>query len=109
MQSERGASVPGPGSMEIPLAAAEVLRQALVARSVQGGPTSELRAALKRLTSMAQKRGMRAEQLVVVLKHEWSMLPEVRAMGAIDLELSVLEQVVTLCVADVLGRENSAG
>jgi hypothetical protein len=62
-----------------------------------GAPDPELRRAIQRSGESARESGLRAEQLIILLKEAWHELPEARRAphrGADD----VLARVITLCI-----------
>ncbi len=85
---------------DLPAAAADVLRQALRAGAAPQSGDGTLRSALRQLTEQARHRGLRAEQLVVVLKQEWAALPEIRDMPAGRQRSEALARVVSLCIEE---------
>lgn len=58
----------------------------------------ELALVLRQVVTEARNRRIRAEQLIVSLKHLWDALPEARQ--AIDREAQALEKqrLITLCI-----------
>lgn len=68
-------------------------------RSLDGGAgPDELRDALRALSREARERGMRAEQILVVLKELWTTVPQVRRTGGREQEGALLQRAVTLCI-----------
>ena len=78
----------------------------LVRRSLRGllaqtwpenEPKGDVRLALRDACDRARKEGLRAEQLLLVLKDAWSGLPERRQLPRVDTD-AVLARVVTACI-----------
>ena len=89
----------------LPIAAHAALRCALggqLRRSVYDEPisTPQMRRALRLLCEDARRRGVRAEQLVVVIKQAWASLPETRWRPGDDRGAVILERVVSLCIEE---------
>ncbi|HEX6057955.1 MAG TPA: hypothetical protein VFZ11_02970 [Gemmatimonadaceae bacterium] len=107
MQQERTSAIDGGSERGRSLfdAAHAALRSALGAelREAQPGaavPTARLRHGLRLLCDAARDRGVRAEQLVVVIKHAWSTLPEAQWRPDSDRGLPLLERVVSMCIEE---------
>ena len=62
-------------------------------------PTGALRAALRVTCERARRDGLRAEQLLLVVKAVWHDLPERRELPRVDAD-EVLARVVTACIAE---------
>lgn len=64
----------------------------------------ELAVVLRQVVTEARNRQIRAEQLVVSLKHVWDSLPEAR--HAIDREAQALvkQRLITLCIRTYYAR-----
>lgn len=77
----------------------EDLRRALIQR-LQDPTTAdgEIREALRAVSRAAQARGVRAEQVVIALKHAWDEYPGVHDAGGREERLRALERLVTLCI-----------
>lgn len=61
--------------------------------------TGDLRAALRVTCEHARHDGLRAEQLVLILKAVWRDLPEGRQLPPVDAD-ETLARVVTACIAE---------
>ena len=86
----------GSSSRLHPLASVALLL-ALNAQRTEGDVDSDVRALLVRACNEARAQGIRAEQLLVVLKHVWYDLPEIRHAPRHD-GSSVLARVITICI-----------
>ena len=76
------------------------LRNAL-ARSVQTGDHDDgLKAVLARAASDARKKGMLAEQLLLVLKDIWYGLPEISNRTGNDAQTRLLQQLIARCIQE---------
>ncbi len=74
-----------------------VLRRAVSTVASDRSLSAGLHESMVRLCSLAHKRGVRAEQLLVMIKDAWSALPEAkRALK--DHSDEVLSRVITLCI-----------
>lgn len=78
----------------------DAVRIALRSYLANGGDEPALCATLTAMSAEARDRGVRAEQLLVVLKEMWSALPEVRAMNESSEQLRLLQRVVTMCIKE---------
>jgi hypothetical protein len=61
---------------------------------------SPLQAALLRMAAEARDKSILPEQLLVVLKDIWSLLPEVRGMTDNSQKIRLLQRVVTMCIKE---------
>ena len=62
-----------------------------------------LREALRGMSAEARQKGVRAEQLLVLLKEAWNTIPEVRAMTDARAQSHQLQRVVTMCIKEYYG------
>ncbi len=60
-------------------------------------PNGELRHTMRLLCDEARRRGLRAEQVIVLLKEAWASLPEVQALSH-NQRSEALSPIVTLCI-----------
>ena len=89
----------GDGAGRVRGLAEEALRCAL--RGVElGGQDGELREALRRVGDSAQACGLRAEQLLILLKGGWRELPEARHLTRVSGSDGdgTLARVISLCI-----------
>jgi hypothetical protein len=89
----------------------DMLRYALDAQLVGRFPNASVRRSLRGVCSEAQRSGMRAEQLLVILKDSWRRLPETRRIERSERD-EALGQVITLCIreyyaADGVGEKDA--
>jgi hypothetical protein len=63
-------------------------------------PAARLRHAIRLLCDEARRRGVRAEQLVVVIKQAWASLPESRWRAGDDRGTEFLHRVVSICIEE---------
>jgi hypothetical protein len=86
-------STPPPGHEEL-----SALRAMLVRCAHGDADEHDLRRALERFAHDAQRRRLRAEEVIVTLKGLWHTLPE--AHGIVDRsdERHMLERLVTMCI-----------
>jgi hypothetical protein len=81
-------------------AALAALRCGLRAQ-LAGAPASDagdLRRAIRLLCADAHRRGLRAEQLIVLLKQAWAALPEVQGLPQGRQGNEALAGIVSLCI-----------
>jgi hypothetical protein len=113
-----GREVESTPTRPLPVAAHAALRCALgeqLRRSVYDEPVStpRMRRALRLLCEDARRRGVRAEQLVVMIKQAWASLPETRWRPGDDRGPVILERVVRVCIeeyyADATGDGRADG
>ena len=72
----------------------EAIRRRLSAESLDG----ELLRALARLCAEARAREIRAEHVIIVIKHVWSEVPgATRALPPYE-QRQVLERIIALCI-----------
>jgi hypothetical protein len=76
------------------------LRTALAGYLVDSTDPVPLQGALVRLSAEAREKEILPEQLLVVLKDLWSLLPEVRAMKDASAQLRLQQRVVTMCIKE---------
>lgn len=90
----------------------DVVRRAL--RCLPATPSSDkepeidLRAAFRFACERAREEGLRAEQLLLVLKAIWHDLPESRQMSPVDAD-AVLARAVTACIRECYGEPLTSG
>jgi hypothetical protein len=65
----------------------------------EGARDGGLRRLIQRASQSARERGLRAEQLLILLKETWRELPEVRHVPFQDAD-DMLARVVTLCIEE---------
>jgi len=73
--------------------------RAVLGRSVaERNHTDGLRDLLCRATEEARAKGIRAEQLLIILKDIWYTLPEVVSASSADVENALLQDLVSRCI-----------
>ena len=95
--SERGRSLFDAAHVALRCALGAEMRDAPPGATI---PTARLRHGLRLLCNEARDRGVRVEQLVVVIKHAWSTLPEGRWHRYSDRGLPMLQRIVTVCIEE---------
>ena len=74
------------------------VREAL-GRSLEGAASGdELRVALRDMAREARDRGLRAEQILIVLKELWGTVPQVRRASGREQQTALLQRAVTTCI-----------
>jgi len=76
------------------------LRCALQAQLRGEWPDGALRRALRLMCDEAHRSGLRAEQLIVIVKDAWRSLPEVSRLPAGGTRERLLSRVVTMCIEE---------
>jgi hypothetical protein len=61
-------------------------------------PNGELRRAVRLLCDEAHRRGLRAEQVIVLLKEAWGSLPDVQVLAPGEERRESLSRIVSLCI-----------
>ena len=74
------------------------LRSAIRLHLAGSSPNNQLGEALHRLSGEAHAKGIRAEQLIILLKQVWGELPEVSRTLEPHERQQVLARLVTLCI-----------
>ena len=88
---------PSPTATLDPRTVAEL--RAILGRSViERNHTDGLRDLLCRATEEAREKGIRAEQLLIILKEIWYSLPEVVSATSADVETALLQDLVSRCI-----------
>lgn len=88
---------PSPPSTLDPRTVAD-LRAVLGRSVVEHNHTDGLRELLCRATEEAREKGIRAEQLLIIMKDIWYSLPEVVNASAPDVEKALLQDLVSRCI-----------
>lgn len=81
------------------------LRCALQAQLRGEWPDGALRRALRLMCDEAHRNGLRAEQLLVVVKDAWRSLPEVSQLPTGGTRERLLSRVVTMCIEEFYGGQ----
>jgi hypothetical protein len=76
------------------------VRDALRGYLLDEADASPLQAALLRMAAEARTKSILPEQLLVVLKDLWNLLPEVRRMTDTSQQIRLLQRVVTMCIKE---------
>ena len=83
------------------------LRSALQAQLRGEWPDGALRRAIRVMCDEAHRNGLRAEQLLVILKDAWSSLPEVTRLPTGGTRERLLGRIVTMCVEEFYGPQDA--
>src|SRR5688500_15898239 len=88
------------GSLPLPLTSLAI-RSAMQGqlRAASGSTATELRRFATLLCSEGRRRGLRAEQLIVLLKQTWLTLPEATT-AARSTSPRLLDQLIGLCIEE---------
>ena len=82
----------------------DLLRRALWADARGLAPDRDLQRALRQLCTEARDQGLRAEQLLVLMKSRWRQVPEARRASR-DAADGMFAVVVTLCIREYYASE----
>lgn len=74
------------------------LREVLGQSLRRGNHVEELQALLRRTAEEAHAKGLHAEQLLIILKEIWYSLPELRESRGEEVEVTLLQELVTRCI-----------
>ena len=74
------------------------LRAALSRSLKAGNHGDELKNLLSRAAADARKKGMQAEQLLLVLKEVWYSLPQLATLPGDDVQTRLLQQLISRCI-----------
>ena len=89
-----------PNSSALDPAIVTEMRAALSRSLKDGSHGDELKGLLSRAALDARKKGIQAEQLLLVLKDIWYSLPAVRAIEDSGAQIRLLQRVVTMCIKE---------
>ena len=78
----------------------EELRAALTLSIKTGTHDDALKGVLSRAAADARKKGMLAEQLLLVLKDIWYALPEISSRTGNDAQTRLLQQLIARCIQE---------
>ena len=77
----------------------DALRAAVIEQRYHGRMNGEVHSRLARACELARAHDLRAEQVIILLKKSWSMLPEAQRMTRTEAN-EVLSRVVSMCIAE---------
>ncbi len=83
----------------------DVLRRAAQHRADAPPPVDAIRASARLICKEARQRGLRAEQLVVMIKAVCAFLPEARAHFSIPGADEPLSQIISICVDEYYNED----
>src|SRR5215207_2826350 len=89
-----------PDSPPLDATTVEALRAAFVQSMVRGSHAPDLHHLLCTTAQEARTKGIRAEQLLIVLKDIWYSLPELAATTASDVENTLLQELISRCIRE---------
>ena len=64
----------------------------------RGNHTDELHDILRRVSAEAREKGIQAEQLLIIMKELWYSLPELRRVADNDLQVALLQELISRCI-----------
>ena len=76
-----------------------VLRRAIYTASAGGALSAALRGSVRRVCVLAQRRGVLAEELLVIMKNSWYELPEAERLLR-ERNRDVLSRVIALSIEE---------
>src|SRR4051812_11136880 len=88
-----------PNRPELSAALLATLKAAMLSYARDPNSIAKLQPALREIAIEARRKGIHAEQLLVVLKDAWFTLPPVRDAKGDD-QNSLLQRVVTMCIRE---------
>jgi hypothetical protein len=75
--------------------------RAVLSRSLKAGNHGdELKGVLSRAAADARKKGIQAEQLLLVLKDVWYSLPQLATLPGDDVQTRLLQQLISRCIQE---------
>ena len=74
------------------------LRTVLAQSVVQGNHVDALRELLCHAAEEAREKGIQAERLLILLKEIWYSLPEVANAPSVDVENTLLQELISRCI-----------
>ncbi len=89
-----------PGSQSLDAATVGELRSALTRSLEAGSHGEELKAVLAKCAIEAKRKGVLAEQLLIVLKEVWYSLPQVSNQARNDVQTRLLQQLIARCIQE---------
>ena len=102
---------PAPNSSSEPVLLRDLLGRTLhsllAEERQENQPTGDLRLALRDVCDRARNDGLRAEQLLLALKHAWRELPERRGLPRVDAD-AAFARVITACINEYYRSPRSA-
>lgn len=76
------------------------LRAALAQSITTGNHSSELQQLLCTTAAEARKKGIRAEQLLIMLKDIWYSLPALMSKTPSDVDNALLQELISRCIQE---------
>ena len=76
----------------------ETLSSVMERAARRGNHTDELHDALCRAAGEAHEKGIRAEQLLVIMKDMWHSLPALQELGDSERQAVLLQELITHCI-----------
>lgn len=89
-----------PNSSALDPAIVAEMRTALSRSLKSGSHGDELKSLLSRAAVDARKKGIQAEQLLLVLKDVWYSLPELATRPGDDVQTRLLQQLIARCIQE---------
>jgi len=89
-----------PNSSALDPAIVAEMRTALSRSLKSGSDGDELKSLLSRAAVDARKKGIQAEQLLLVLKDVWYSLPEFAMRPGNDVQTRLLQQLIARCIQE---------
>lgn len=84
----------------LPEEALAAMRRAMSEYLVRPGDATELRTALRVISTEARARQLRAEQLIVALKQAWHSVPDVQHAATQQERDRLLDRLITVCIEE---------
>ena len=100
----RDSTPPPESTASLPAEALDAMRRAMVAYTERPGESAGLRTALRAVAVEAQRRHIRAEQLIIALKQVWHAVPEVQQASTQQEQDRLLDRLITACIEEYYSR-----
>jgi len=91
---------PPPSSISLDARTVDALRAMLGRSAGNGSHDPQLHDLLCTTAAEARGKGIRAEQLLIMLKDIWYALPDVAARTASDVDNALLEDLISRCIRE---------
>jgi hypothetical protein len=91
---------PTPSSLGLDASTVHALRAMLGRSAANGSHDAQLHDLLCTTAAEARSKGIRAEQLLIMLKDVWYAVPDVAARTASDVDNALLEDLISRCIRE---------
>jgi hypothetical protein len=91
---------PTPTSPSLDASTVDAMRAMLGRSAANGSHDPQLQDLLCATAAEARNRGIRAEQLLIMMKDIWYALPDVAARTSSDVDNALLEDLISRCIRE---------